>query len=123
MGKEIRLDLTTTATDPDTFGTVAINGIVNAIAFNFSDDYKTELGLGSTDITVVESGGANRELVNVTAKDDSFTIIPSLESQKPDGTADGTRQLAGIFGRGLEIMVSGTEVVTDAIEVVISVVN
>jgi len=59
----------------------------------------------------------------VTAKHDSFTIIPSLVSQKPDETADGRSQLAGLFGRALQITVSGTEVMTDAIEVLISVVD
>jgi hypothetical protein len=123
MGKEIRLSLDVTASDPDTFYAPAINGIVNAISFNFSDDYITALGGGDTDITVTENGGANRELVNVTTETDDFVIVPSLAGQTSDGTADGSRQVLGIFDRGLVISIGGTEVVADAIEVVISVID
>lgn len=123
MGKEIRMSLDLTATDPDTFYTPAINGIVNAIAFNFSAAYVTALGGGDADFTVTENGGASRVLVNRPAEGASFPHIPSVEGQASDGTTDGTRQVVGIYDRGLVITVSGTIVEADAIEVVITVVD
>lgn len=123
MGKEMRKSLDLTATEPDTFYMPAVNGIVNAIAFNFSAAYVTALDPATTDITVTENGGAARVLVNVTGKLDSFVIIPTLAGQTSAGTADGTRQLVGIFDRGLVITVSGTIVEAAAIELVISVLD
>lgn len=127
MGREMRLSISTTADDPTIVKTPVINGIVNAIAFNFQAAYETATSGADRAITVTEDGGGNRELVNrptqATGESDSFVHIPSVDGQAADGTADGTKQPVGIFDRGLSISISGTDVVTNAIEVVISIID
>ena len=121
--RQLRQSLSLDATNPNTFYTAAIKGVVNSIAFNFSSAYDAALAAGTRAFTVNENGGAARELVNRPTEGASFVHIPSLASQAADGTADGTRQVVGIGDVGLVITVSGTEVVADAIELVIDIID